>query len=148
MTNIKRTNSFSGYTLTETLLVLLVTITLVGLPAFMMTKSKENILVGQFFGSFERHLLHTQQVAVTGEQDTMIYLKKQQLHFVSAYAENIMDIPLELEAVGPEKITFKQGSGNNGRLAKYSFVWKDRKKQIDYQFQMGSGRYVKKISER
>lgn len=104
--------------------------------------------MGQFFGSFERHLLHTQQVAVTGEQDTMIYLKKQQLHFVSTYAENILDIPLELEAVGPEKITFKQGSGNNGRLAKYSFVWKDRKKQIDYQFQMGSGRYVKKISER
>ncbi|MDA9471511.1 hypothetical protein C240_1679 [Enterococcus sp. 5H] len=56
-------------------------------------------------------------------------------------------IPSSLLADGPGKITFKKGSGNNGNLAKYSFVWEEKQQVIEFQFQLGSGRYVKKIKD-
>ena len=148
MINTKQINKYAGFTLIETLLVLFVTTFLIGLPALLMGKSQENILIGQFFGSFERQLLHTQQLAVTGEKDTTIYFtEKNHLVFLVADKQEILIIPADLEASGPEKITFKQGTGNNGKLGKYSFIWQKKGKQIDYQLQMGSGRYVKKIVE-
>ncbi|MBP1045221.1 prepilin-type cleavage/methylation domain-containing protein [Enterococcus sp. BWM-S5] len=131
----------------ETLLVLLVTTFLIGLPSLLIEKSQKNIVVNQFFASFEKHLLHTQQLAITGEQDTSIIFSEgsDEVLFYFDQTKETLRIPEELKAAGPEKIVFKQGTGNNGRLSKYSFEWKDKKKRIDYQFQMGSGRYVKKI---
>lgn len=148
MISIKRINRFAGFTLIETLLVLFVITLLIGLPSVLMERSQENILIGQFFGSFERHLLQTQQLAVTGSEDTMIHFAEADcLVFSSAYGKEALTIPTALEAVGPEKIVFKQRTGNNGKLSKYSFIWKKQGRRIDYQFQMGSGRYVKKISK-
>ncbi|WP_086350382.1 competence type IV pilus minor pilin ComGD [Candidatus Enterococcus clewellii] len=146
MTNTKQTSNYAGFTLVETLLVLFVTTFLIGLPSLLLERGQENVLVGQFFGSFERQVLHIQQLAVTGEEDTtIIFTKSNELAFLSAHTKNVLVIPKELEAVGPEKIIFKKGTGNNGRLSKYSFVWRNKKKQVDYQFQMGSGRYAKNI---
>lgn len=47
---------------------------------------------------------------------------------------------------GPSKLSFLHSSGNNGRLVKYIFTWTEKKQQLILQFQMGSGKYTKKIN--
>lgn len=141
-----------GFTLLESLTVLFICTTFMLLPVLAINKWKQVLDVEQFLSSFEKKLLFTQQMAVVNTTDTQIifYEDSQQIHFASSKKESAMSkeslqIPEVLDATGPSKITFKKDSGNNGNLSKFSFVWTEKRKVIEFQFQMGSGRYVKKI---
>ncbi|MGC6768327.1 competence type IV pilus minor pilin ComGD [Enterococcus sp. LJL128] len=148
MINIRQiSKEYQGFTLIEALLVLLVAAFLISMPSLLLKQSQQNIIVGQFFMRFEKHLLYVQQMAIVSERDSGIYLntKESRLIFSSANGEEILNIPEELVVQGPQKIVFKNGTGNNGSLSKYSFEWVSKKERIEFQFQMGNGRYVKKI---
>ncbi|MBL1228108.1 prepilin-type cleavage/methylation domain-containing protein [Enterococcus sp. BWB1-3] len=149
MTDTRRINNCSGFTLIETLLVFVVAVSLISLSSLLVEKNISNFSTAQFFSSFEKQLLYTQQMAVVGAVDTEVYfsLEEQQFRFVTGSKEEALLLPEALAATGPAKIIFKKGTGNNGNLSKYSFKYSRKNQLIEFQFQMGSGKYVKKISE-
>ncbi|MEI5991517.1 hypothetical protein A5881_003054 [Enterococcus termitis] len=144
--------NMKGFTLIESLTVLFICTTFMLLPILAINKWKQVLDVEQFLSSFEKKLLFTQQMAIVNTSDTQIvfFEDSQQISFISSKRESVMgkeslQIPEDLHATGPSKIIFKRDSGNNGNLSKFSFLWTGKKKVIEFQFQMGSGRYVKKI---
>lgn len=143
-----------GFTLIESLFVLFICSMFILLPTLSIQKWQRVLEVEQFLSSFEKRLLLTQQMAVVNNINTQILFLDQENRItfigpkIAANLEEIqLIIPASLLADGPEKITFKKGSGNNGNLAKYSFVWEEKQQVIEFQFQLGSGRYVKKIKD-
>lgn len=141
-----------GFTLIESLIVLSICTIFILLPTLAIKKWKQVLEVDQFLSSFEKKILFTQQMAVVNTMDTQIvfFEQQQQIHFLipkndAKFEAEILEIPTALKAVGPDKLIFKKGSGNNGKLAKYSFSWTEKNQLIEFQFQLGSGRFVKKI---
>ena len=150
MTNINLQNKrYQGFTLIESLIVLTAAILLLGLPLIIGNQTKENVIAAQFFSSLEKHLLFTQQMAIVGGKDGQIFFSAEDRTIVFSFAsgKEQLSIPKDLSASGPSIITFKNGSGNNSQLSRYSFDWKEKGERIVFQFQMGSGRFVKKISQ-
>ncbi|OJG27529.1 prepilin-type N-terminal cleavage/methylation domain-containing protein [Enterococcus caccae] len=124
------------------------------LPTLTIKKSQQVLEVKHFFSSFEKNILFTQQMAVVEMVDTQVlfFEQNQQIQFwlsksESSTGKHILKVPESLKATGPDKIIFKNSSGNNGKLAKFSFLWTEKKQVIEFQFQLGSGRYVKKIKQ-
>ncbi|MGX7273002.1 MULTISPECIES: competence type IV pilus minor pilin ComGD [Enterococcus] len=147
-------NNMKGFTLIESLIVVFICTIFMLLPTLAIKKWKQVLEVDQFLSSFEKKLLFTQQMSVVNTIDTQIvfFEQSQQIHFLIPKSEHtleteILEIPVTLIANGPDKITFKKGSGNNGKLSKFSFSWTQRKQLIEFQFQLGSGRYLKKIKQ-
>ncbi|WP_242586736.1 competence type IV pilus minor pilin ComGD [Candidatus Enterococcus ikei] len=143
-----------GFTLIESMIVLLICTMFLLLPTLAINKWKQVLEVEQFLSTFEKHLLYTQQMAIVNTVDTQIifFEQSQQINFMipnngQYLEEEPLKIPASLKGFGPNKITFKKGSGNNGRLSKFSFSWLEKKQLIEFQFQLGSGRYVKKIEK-
>jgi competence protein ComGD len=142
--------TMKGFTLVESLIVVFACTTFLLLPTLSINRWQQGIELEQFLSTFEKHLLLTQQMAIVTMQDTKIIFdeQEQQLQFVLSDTENIqLPIPTALKASGPDKIVFKSMSGNNGRLAKFAYFWTEKKQLIEFQFQLGSGRYVKKITQ-
>ncbi|WP_271494386.1 competence type IV pilus minor pilin ComGD [Enterococcus sp. 5H] len=143
-----------GFTLIESLLVLFICSIFLLLPTLSIKQWQRTLEVEQFLSSFEKRILLTQQMAIVNSVNTQILFSDQgnRITFISPkisanLEEYQLIIPSSLLADGPGKITFKKGSGNNGNLAKYSFVWEEKQQVIEFQFQLGSGRYVKKIKD-
>ncbi|WP_429950473.1 competence type IV pilus minor pilin ComGD [Enterococcus sp. AZ101] len=144
--------NMKGFTLIESLLVLSICITFILLPTLAIKKWKQVLSAEQFLSSFEKRLLFTQQMAIVNRLDTQIifYEQNQSFNFLiprdgRKAEKTVLEIPTVLRATGPPKIIFKKGSGNNGNLSKFSFSWSEKEQLIEFQFQLGSGRYVKKI---
>lgn len=147
-------NNREGFTLIESLLVLFICTMFMLLPTLAIKKTQQVLAVEHFLSSFEKKILFTQQMAVVEMTDTQIvfFKQKQQIKFLLDKSNEptndaILNVPTALKADGPDKIIFKNGSGNNGKLAKFSFLWEEKNQMIEFQFQMGSGRYVKKIKQ-
>lgn len=147
-------NNRDGFTLIESLIVLFVCTLFMLLPTLAIKHTQQALEVEQFISSFEKKILFTQQMAVVEMVDTQIrfFKQTQQVKFLVAKnsyttEEDSVTIPSALNAEGPDKIIFKKVSGNNGKLAKFSFYWTEKNQVIEFQFQMGSGRYVKKIKQ-
>ncbi|WP_242590278.1 competence protein ComGD [Enterococcus sp. DIV0840] len=139
-----------GFTLIESLVVLFICTIFMLFPTLTINKWKQVLEVDQFLSSFEKKLLFTQQMAVVNTVDTQVifFEQSQQINFKNGQAvEEILEIPVSLQLAGPEKLTFKKGSGNIGKLSKFSFSWIEKNQLIEFQFQLGSGRYVKKIKQ-
>ncbi|WP_249921841.1 competence type IV pilus minor pilin ComGD [Candidatus Enterococcus palustris] len=145
-------NNMKGFTLIESLFVVFICSIFIMLPTLSIRNWQHMLEVEHFLSSFEKKILFTQQMAVVNTMDTQVifYEHSQQFNFLipkntNAMEEKLVEIPTRLKAVGPDKITFKNGSGNNGKLSKFSFLWAEKNQLIEFQFQLGSGRYVKKI---
>lgn len=143
-----------GFTLIEILVVFLVCTLFMLLPTLTINKWRQVVEVDQFLASFEKKMVFTQQMAVVNAVDTQIIFleKNQHINFLipkneQIVEDEILEIPASLEISGSDKLTFKKGSGNISKLSKFSFSWKDKKQLIEFQFQLGSGRYIKKIKQ-
>lgn len=156
MINIMKVRSKStdlcAFTLIETLVVLLCCSLFLLLPVLSIQSWQKRIEVQQFLSSFEKNILFTQQMAIVNSMDTLLFLdeEKQEIFFYST--KQVADktkliIPGVLKVSGPKQIVFKKATGNNGNLSKFIFNWQSGKQRIEYQFQLGSGRFVKKIIE-
>lgn len=144
--------NMKGFTLIESLLVLSICTAFMLLPTLAIKKWKQVLEVERFLSSFEKRILLTQQMAIVNMLDTQMvfYEQDQQIQFIipenrSKLEDMVLEVPAVLRATGPRKIIFKKGSGNNGNLSKFSFSWIEKNQLIEFQFQLGSGRYVKKI---
>ncbi|MEI5995048.1 competence type IV pilus minor pilin ComGD [Candidatus Enterococcus mansonii] len=124
------------------------------MPTLAIQRWKQAIETEQFLATFEKKLLFTQQMAIVNSNNTEIIFQEQEqkinfliLGFEEEVSENSLTIPDSLQGTGPNKIIFKKDTGNNGNLSKYSFLWSAKRQLIEFQFQLGSGRYVKKIKK-
>lgn len=143
----KRINTH-GFTLLETLLVLFISSFFLLLPTLAIKQWQQVLTVEQFFNSVEKNILFTQQMSVVENVDTLILFSEEQqtIEFITQGEPNKrLKIPKNITGKGPRKITFKKRTGNNGILGKYEFEWLEKEQRIIFQFQMGSGKYVKKI---
>lgn len=151
MKKINKKSKYSGFTLLESLIVLLVCTVFTLLPILSLADYQQVIENEQFIESFEKNLLYTQQMAIVMNKDTQIIFNEQTqvFHYIIEESKEIIlkEVPTQIKAKGPSKIVFKQGSGNNGNLSKYTFENQLKKQVIEFQFQLGSGRYVKKINK-
>lgn len=139
-----------AFTLFETLLVLICCALFLLLPVLSIQSWQQRIEVQQFLASFEKNILFTQQMAIVNGINTSLSFDEEKRE-ISFYAtKKIVDgtnvtLPEALIVSGPKQITFKKLTGNNGNLSKFIFNWQSEKQTIEYQFQLGSGRFVKKI---
>ena len=156
MINIMKVkNSIAGlvaFTLFETLLVLLCCSVFLLLPVLSIQSWQRKIEVQQFLTSFEKNILFTQQIAIVNGIDTKLTLNEDKQEIIFYSTKQIADttklmVPEALKVSGPKQISFKKTTGNSGNLSKFIFKWQAEKQAIEYQFQLGSGRFVKNIIE-
>ncbi|MGK0552408.1 competence type IV pilus minor pilin ComGD [Enterococcus faecalis] len=151
ISNQKRTR-LQGFTLWEVLLVLSIVSGLVIFPNLLLRRWQQYVHVTQFLATFEKQLAYTQQSAITLEQNMEVLLSQEQQKFSFAdfgssgkkFQEVV--VPDDLQVQGPAKIIFLRKTGNNGYLGKYTFSYPKKQQKIIYQFQLGSGKYVKKVA--
>lgn len=138
-----------GFTLVESLITLFVVTSFTLLPTLSTIRLQDKIEIEQFFASLEKRILASQQAAITGMLPSEMQITDSSIYFRTLVSTGIdwslLIIPKELVYTGTSKLVFSMNSGNNSSLSKMSFYWKKKKETISYQFQLGSGRYIKKI---
>lgn len=139
-----------AFTLFETLLVVLCCSLFLLLPVISIKSWQQRIEVQQFLSSFEKNVLFTQQMAIVNGINTCLLLDEEKQEMFFCFSEQMADrskltIPKILKVSGPKQIHFKKITGNNGNLSKFVFYWQSKKETVEYQIQMGSARFVKKI---
>lgn len=148
MTFIKQIkNKYTGYTIIELLLVLFICSFFLLLPTLSIKNWQQTLSVEQFLSSFEKKLLLIQQLAIVERYDTQFSFSsdEQVFIFVSSNRQERLILPRKLSFTGPKKIRFNKETGNNSQLARLEFRWYEKQQLITFQFQLGSGRYVKKV---
>ncbi|WP_265456264.1 competence type IV pilus minor pilin ComGD [Enterococcus sp. HY326] len=148
-----------GFTLIESLIALLVVTAFVLLPSLSLAEWQRNVEEKIFFQRFERLITATQQAAITQNSLTKITEDKDQTEFYfwmknmdkgTLGVQKVLTIPKSVvpkAGVSTKGMMFKEGTGNNTDMLKFSFRLAGRSTEITYQFQLGSGKYVKKISQ-
>ncbi|MDN6639295.1 MAG: hypothetical protein L0L10_00795 [Tetragenococcus sp.] len=139
--------SYRGFTLLETLLVLLVVTSFIALPSIVVQNTKETLEVVHFLDRFEKNMLATQQAAITSNQRTKMIQRDTTTEYYF-YTDTIekLDMPKDLRASRIKTLYFKPGSGNNSSLKKLHFYWDKNNQKITYSFLFARGHYEKKIT--
>lgn len=139
--------SYRGFTLLETLLVLLVVTSFIALPSIVVQNTKETLEVVHFLDRFEKNMLATQQAAITSNQRTKMIQRDTTTEYYF-YTDTIekLDMPKDLRASRIKTLYFNSGSGNNSSLQKLHFYWDKNNQKITYSFLFARGHYEKKIT--
>lgn len=148
-----RQKANKGFTLLETLVVIFVVTTFVLLPTIVF-QSWQQILQQRFcLYRLEKLVLHHQQLAITENKNTYIDLHNDKELIIFALPGETLawkhfDLPATIDLKSGGRITFKAGSGNitgdhsAGSIPK--ILLQVGEESVTYQFQLGSGRFVKK----
>ncbi|MGX7174614.1 competence type IV pilus minor pilin ComGD [Enterococcus ratti] len=141
---------FVGYTLLETLFVLTIVLGMFMFPIFSISSWQQRMVIDQFFNQLDQRIYATQKIAIVSQQLTSIFYDQKCNQIVFDVPKtninwSILKIPFEIEVKKMEPISFSAKTGNESTLKAYQFYWKMKKQTIIYQFQMGSGHYIKKI---
>ena len=147
--NEHRNNHRPGFTLIETLIVLVLVCSFVLLPTIAIKSWQQELEKKFFYYQFEKSILHLQQVAIVDSRSTRIelYPDKQFIIFFTNHTElpwRQLDVPKSVKLVSKGSVFFGAETGNittdqsgNGNIPKIIF---NAEGQIIYQFQMGSGK--------
>ena len=149
---MNKSKQVSGYTLVETVVVLMVVCLFLGLPTLLLKNWQANIEVTRFFNEFERNIQLMQQKAIVTQEQTQIFLEpeSQQIYFYQETLEEadtlLLRLPqgLSLADKITRKIKFKGSSGHYSGMGRVVFFRENPQQKISYQFQIGSGKYSKK----
>lgn len=142
-----------GYTLIETLIVLMVICSFVQLPAVMFNNWQQKLERQFFYYQLEKSMLHLQQVAICDQKSSRIDLHpdKQLIAFKTIDEElpwKNLEVPESVVLHSGYSIMFKSSTGNVSTnqpetgIPKIRFT--DNYGEVVYQFQLGSGRFEKK----
>lgn len=143
----------SGYTLIETLIVMIVICSFVLLPTVMFSSWQQKLECQFFYYQLEKSMLHLQQVAICDQKNTRIDLHpdKQLIVFKTIEEElpwRNLEVPESVVLHSGYSIMFKSSTGNVSTnqpetgIPKIRFT--DKYGEVTYQFQLGSGRFEKK----
>lgn len=139
-----------GFTLLESLVVLVVVSIFLLIPTFSIGSIQKYTDEALFFARFERYLSATQQAAIARQTQTRLMYYTTYFRFIGyAYNSGQIDlkIPESIQCKSPKSIVFSAKSGNYSDLRLIHFVLPEKQMEIKYQFQMGSGKYTKTIIE-
>ena len=139
-----------GFTLLESLLVLMcVTVSLI-VPILGIKSWKEQTEVSLFFNQLERKIQQTHQSAIIEVNDSAIDQLIVPQRFVFTYyhhgehRQDIMEVKAPLKLRSSEKIEFLGKSGNIKEIRVIKLEDHLNKKVIEYQFQLGSGKVIRR----
>lgn len=143
----------SGYTLIETLIVMIVVCSFVLLPTVMFSSWQQKLERQFFYYQLEKSILHLQQLSICDQKSTRIDLHpdKQLIAFNTIDEElpwRKLEVPESVVLHSGYSIMFKSSTGNVSTnqpetgIPKIRFT--DRSGEVIYQFQLGSGRFEKK----
>ncbi|MFC6347242.1 competence type IV pilus minor pilin ComGD [Vagococcus carniphilus] len=146
---MKRTNN-AGFTLIESLLVLLTITIFLAVPLISLKHWKEKIKVEMFLNQVERRIQQTHQSAIIEQHGTKIsqsadsnFLKFEYYHHDVLYREFLyVEEPLNLRTI--KTIEFLPGSGNIKEIEGIKIEDSLNKRNIIYTFQLGSGKVIRR----
>ena len=128
----------------ETLVSLTIVCFMTMLPTLAIHRWQETLKIEQFLATVEKQLRFAQQQAIVLEETQQSFSFPDKLN--QSARRTLLAVPEKMTVSGPSKLSFLHSSGNNGRLVKYIFTWTEKKQQLILQFQMGRGKYTKKIN--
>ena len=141
-----------GFTLIESLLVLLIVLLLASYPLISWQRWQEQLEVSSFFKLFEKHLVYTQQTAIEFRRESRVSVRRgeQLIYFKHATTATLkevvpLNIPSRIQVVAHTDLRFLPASGNASKMAVFRFQVTGEEQEIKYQYYLGSGRFVKKI---
>ncbi|MGM0097795.1 competence protein ComGD [Enterococcus sp. DIV1083b] len=142
------TRGFSGFTLMESLLVLLISSLFLFFPVVAIEYYQRSAEVFGFCARLEKGLYTLQQSAIIDNTQTRAIYQAEPTPTVSFYGAATepvtkIDVPPQLAMQAFPDILFSSQSGNNSSLRKIIFYWQEKKQTISYKFLFGSGRYEK-----
>ncbi|MGV3085004.1 competence type IV pilus minor pilin ComGD [Enterococcus dispar] len=137
-----------AFTIAESLVTLVVITIFLLIPTLTLQPFIAQMKVELFLAQFEQNFLLLQQTAITQQTTTTLKLNRPEhvLQFEISEQKNYPDlpIPIAVSCTMPQTIVINKSSGNYSGMESVTFKWE--KKKITYQFQLGSGRFVKTIT--
>ena len=140
--------SFAGFTLIESLLVLMVSSMFLFFPVVAIEYYQRSAEVLGFCARLEKGLYTIQQSAIIDNTQTRAIYQAEPTPTVSFYGAATepvtkIEVPPQLAMQAFPDILFSSQSGNNSSLRRIVFYWQEKKQTISYKFLFGSGRYEK-----
>lgn len=146
-------NKHTGFTLAESLLVMVIVCSFALLPTLALKRWQEILEVEHFLSQFEKGILLTRQSAITKQQTTLVqyYEGTKTIEFVHSpliankdRRSTTIVLPEELTMTGLSTISFPGTTGNYSQPEhQIHFCWAKMNQKITYQFLFGSGSYEK-----
>lgn len=141
----------SGFTILEMLVVLSLSSLLILLPVLQVKSWQERLHVTYFFKEFECQIIALQQTAIiTGDSVEITVIEGEQemvYHYHTPQGEQMKDhllLPEQISVAKDTRIKFIGETGNISKLDRFVFTDHLSGSQLTYQYQIGSGRFVKK----
>ncbi|MBO0462402.1 MULTISPECIES: competence type IV pilus minor pilin ComGD [unclassified Enterococcus] len=144
-------HSAEAYTLVETITVLVLSLSFFVFPVLSFRSLEHEQSTQRFFDQLEKRIDLAQQSAIIHQQATRFYydpIRHSLLFDVPAYSSmewQVVPIPETLTVERHAMITYAANTGNESSLKAYEFYWVEKQQRIIYQFQLGGGRYIKKV---
>lgn len=139
----------SGFTLLESLIVMLCISVFFLVPLIMIKNWKEQLEVTMFLNKLERGIEKTHQSAIIESHGTSINQKRNSSEIIFNYWHHQKKMSDYLKVEYPfvlktnETIDFKNTTGNISKLQVIKLRDELNKKEITYKFQIGSGKVIK-----
>ncbi len=142
-------NNNSGFTLIESLLVMLCISVFFMVPFLMVKSWKEQMEVAMFFNRLEREIEKTHQSAIIESQQTCIVQNKDKNEFIFQFYHHQklrkeylrVEYPLVLKT--DKTIYFNSTTGNLQKVEAIKIEDNLNNQVIQYNFQLGSGKVIK-----
>lgn len=142
-------HNHNGFTLVESLLVLLVVTLFLGLPMLQIRRWKERLEYQAFIDEFEQRLVQTQQSAIVFRRQTRVQTEKNTLTIDFAlyqvdgrFVVEKLNIPKGVTIQRNVYMSFIGKTGNVEQNHTFRFQTPFHNKYLDYVYQIGSGRFV------
>ncbi len=145
------TRGFSGFTLMESLLVLLVSSLFLFFPVVAIEYYQRSAGSFRLCARLEKDSIpcSNRPSSITHKLEQSIKQSQHQLfHFTALQLSPVtkIDVPPQLAMQAFPDILFSSQSGNNSSLRRIIFYWQEKKQTISYKFLFGSGRYEKSLN--
>ncbi len=140
---------YQGFTLVESLMVLLVVSLFFGLPMLQLNQWRERLSYQAFIEEFEERLIQTQQSAIVFRKQTRVSAEKNgrsiSFAFFQADGSFVVESLKLSKGVSLQRdvrLNFLGGSGNVEQAHTFRFQTPYHRKYLEYVYQIGSGRFV------
>lgn len=135
-----------GFTLLESVIVLMVLSIILFLPALSFEGARTRIETDAFFKELAASITLVQNQAVLENKQTSVTITSQHIYFESSDARKVLDYPEHIHYQEPTfKVHFSPGTGNINQF-KHP-IFQSPYGEFKLGFQLGSGRFeIKKVN--
>ena len=147
---MRRSYSTSGFTLIESLLVLLLVSIIVTLSVGVTKELERELAVRHFFTKLDRHILLNHQASFVEQGEVFMGRESgsRSIYFKVGEQSFSLPVPEELRVSNFPPMNFTIGTGDKGQMRSFYVTWEAKKIEISYNFLFGKGHYEKKIRKK